>query len=85
MHNGKTATILDYMTTTRIKNYIIPSFVSLLLFIIIIRPGFFNMIPYFIHQNIFKGIINESTFIYSFDFVFCLFVWYLVYRITKKN
>ena len=64
---------------------IIPSVVSVLLFIWIIRPGFFNLIPFTIHENFLKGIIKEHTFIYIFDALFCLLVWVILYKILPKN
>lgn len=67
------------------KYYLIPSIISVILFVIIIRPGFFNMIPYFIHQGLgLQNLIKESTFIYLFDAIFCILIWTIVFKQCKK-
>lgn len=63
--------------------YIVPTVLSALLFLIIIQPGAFNMIPYSMHNGFLRGIINESTFIYLFDSLFCVLVWFMLFKITK--
>lgn len=64
--------------------FLIPSSISILTFIIIIQPGYFNMIPYFIHQKILGNSVEEYLFIYIFDFVICIILWFIIYSIIKK-
>ncbi len=63
--------------------YVIPTVLSLIIFFIIIKPGIFNMIPFLIHQSLFRGIIKEITFVYIFDFVFCVVLWYIIFKFCK--
>lgn len=63
--------------------FIIPTIVSIAIFLVIIKPGFFNMIPFTIHQAYFRGIIKEITFVYIFDLFFCIILWYILYRICR--
>ncbi len=52
---------------------------------VIIRPGFFNMIPYFIHQYTgLQNSIREQAFIFLFDTVFCISVWLIVFKLCRK-
>jgi|GEM_PF-3369005 len=67
------------------KKYLIPTIISLVLFILIIRPGFFNLIPFSIHQIIFRDIINENIFIYMFDFLFCIFIWFITFKLINSK
>ncbi|AQX85880.1 hypothetical protein ATB97_17690 [Elizabethkingia bruuniana] len=67
------------------KYYFIPSAVSIILFVIIIKPGFFNIIPYFIHQSIgLQDLISEQVFIYLFDIIICILVWIIVFKQYKN-
>ena len=65
--------------------YIIPTLISFVVFLVIIKPGFFNIIPFMIHQNYFRGTIKEKTFIYIFDFIFCVILWYMLFIIYKSR
>lgn len=67
------------------KKYIIPTVISLSLYLIIVRPGWFNFIPYLIHKNYCRDIIKESNFIYLFNMVFCLIVWILFFLLFKMS
>lgn len=70
------------------KKYIIPSIISFLLFMIIVRPGGFNFIPYLIHKNYLRDVIKESNFIYLFDLIFCMVVWisfFLLFKMREKK
>lgn len=58
--------------------------VTLGIFLYIIQPGGFNIIPFLIHQNYFRGFIKESSFIYLFDILFCLVLLLVVYTIYKS-
>jgi hypothetical protein len=63
--------------------YIIPTIICVPLFLFIIKPGIFNMIPFMIHQSFFRGVIKEINFVYLFDLLFCITLWYILYRVCK--
>ncbi len=68
-----------------LKYYFIPSLISIILFAVIIKPGFFNLIPYSIYQNIgLQNLINEQVFIYLFDIIICILVWIIAFKQCKK-
>ena len=55
----------------------------------VLGPGIFNMIPYRIHESIWKGGSGETIFIRSFDIVSALVVFSItyksIYKIPKAN
>lgn len=65
------------------RKYIIPTIISTIVFLIIIRPGVFNLLPYTIHEILFRNTIDESLFIYIFDSVFSMMIWIIIYKILK--
>jgi hypothetical protein len=65
------------------RKYIIPTIISTIVFLIIIRPGVFNLLPYTIHEILFRNIIDESLFIYIFDSIFSIMIWIIIYKILK--
>ncbi|SHL72086.1 hypothetical protein SAMN05443634_11610 [Chishuiella changwenlii] len=65
------------------RKYIIPTIISTIVFLIIIRPGVFNLLPYTIHEFLFRNIIDESLFIYTFDSIFSIIIWIIIYKILK--
>ncbi|CAM3411976.1 hypothetical protein EMST110833_13410 [Empedobacter stercoris] len=67
------------------KKFIIPTLISLILYALITRPGFFNLIPYSIHQNLFRNSIRENIFIYLFDFLFCIAIWFISYKFINPK
>jgi len=68
----------------KVIKFLIPTIISIIIFIIIIQPGYFNMIPYFIHQKLLGDSVEEYLFIYTFDFTLCVLIWYLIFMFFKK-
>ena len=70
------------------KNKTIALIIALIITVIflffVLRPGAFNMIPYFIHESIWPGGSGESIFIRIFDILFGLLLFGGVYKITSK-
>jgi hypothetical protein len=54
------------------------------LYIVLTPPSAFNMIPFAIHEWLFKGIIKEVTFIVIFDIITSVILFFIGFYIFRR-
>lgn len=57
---------------------------GIFLYEVLIFPSTFNLLPYFIHESLWKGQSGESTFVRIFDIICGIILFLIAYKIFVR-
>ena len=56
---------------------------SIFLALVLTPPSAFNLLPFSLHESLFRNVIKESSFIVMFDVFVSVIIFFLVKKIVK--
>jgi len=57
---------------------------SIFLVLVLTPPSTFNLLPFSLHESLFRDVIKESSFIVMFDVLVSVIIFFLVKKLVKK-